>query len=201
LEKHFFGAPGLSVAAVNAVFDPAILLERIYSNLRGPCLLVENKLLYTVLARRLAADGRVWQENSKTFPTLRLDGDTAAQLTIVAYGGMTEEVEAAVKQAFLEDEVLAEVLVPTMIYPLDLEPILESVSKTRRLLVVEEGQGFAGFGAEVLASCSERLRGALLATARVCAAAHPIPCSRELEKLALPDASAVLNEIRKLTSQ
>jgi 2-oxoisovalerate dehydrogenase E1 component len=65
-------------------------------------------------------------------------------------------------------------------------------------VVVEEGQGFAGFGAEVIAACAERLgRGAFVA-ARVCASEHPIPCSRELEKLALPNSTRVHEQIHSV---
>jgi 2-oxoisovalerate dehydrogenase E1 component len=198
LEKHFFGTPGLNIVAMNSVFDPAALLARIHDNLTDPCLLIENKLLYSMPVHHQAPDGRTWTENGQPFPTLKLPGSPHADITIVAYGGMVEEVEQAVKRAFLEDEILAEVLVPTMICPLDIGPIAESAGKTKRLLVVEEGQGFAGFGSEVLALCSERLSGQALKTARVFAAPHPIPCSRELEKCALPDAAEVLKAIRTL---
>ena len=129
---------------------------------------------------------------------LKLPAVGAADLTIVTYGGMVEEVELAVKEAFLEDEIQAEVLVPTMIYPLDISPIVESVKQTGRLLVVEEGQGFSGFGAEVVAACLERLKGRAIAAARVHAEPHPIPCSRELEKLALPGVAKIRARIASL---
>ena len=192
LEKHFFGTPGLHIAAVNAVSDPALLLERIHEHLNEPCLLIENKLLYGVPVRTTASDGRLWLENDAPFPTLKLDADGKGDVTVVTYGGMVEEVEEAVRRAFVENEIVSEVLVPTMIFPLDLAPILESVARTGRLVVVEEGQGFAGFGAEVIASCAERLPGTALRSARVHAEPHPIPCSRDLEKDALPAAAQVL---------
>jgi 2-oxoisovalerate dehydrogenase E1 component len=198
LEKHFFGTPGLHIVAVNCLFDPALLLERVHDTVRGPCLFIENKLLYTSYMREKAADGRRWSENGALFPTLKLDSQGPADLTIVAYGGMVDEVEEAVKRAFLEEEIIAEVLVPTMIHPLDISPIVESVAKTRRLLVVEEGQGFGGFGAEVIAACSEALRGQSLTTGRVCAAGNPIPSAKDLELQALPDAARVFEAMQNL---
>jgi 2-oxoisovalerate dehydrogenase E1 component len=201
LEKHFFGTPGLSVAAVNSVFDPELLLERIHENINHPCLLIENKLLYSSHVHQQAPDGRRWLANEDVFPTLKLPAAGAADLTIVTYGGMVEDVEAAINEAFIEDEIHAEVLVPTMIYPLNINPIIESVRHTGRLLVVEEGQGFSGFGSEVVAVCLERLKGQAVAVARVYAEPHPIPCSRELEKLALPGVSKIrermVNLVRK----
>jgi pyruvate/2-oxoglutarate/acetoin dehydrogenase E1 component len=69
---------------------------------------------------------------------------------------MVEMVEAALAALRDEEEVLADLLIPTQLYPLDLEPIVESVLETGRLLVVEEGQGFAGFGGELIAQVVSR---------------------------------------------
>jgi 2-oxoisovalerate dehydrogenase E1 component len=201
LEKHFFGTPGLSVAAVNSIFDPELLLNRIHAHLNHPCLLVENKLLYSLHIHHQSPDGRQWMQNGGNFPTLKLPSAGTADLTIVTYGGMVEDVEAAIKEAFLEYEIQAEVLVPTMVFPLDSFPIVESVQKTGRLLVVEEGQGFAGFGAEVMAACLERLNNRTITAGRVHAEAHPIPCSRELEKLALPGVSQIRDAIVNLVKK
>ena len=200
LEKLFFGTPGLDVIAVNSVFDPAVLLDRVHKHVRGPCLFLENKSLYGAHVHQQAPDGRVWCENMATFPTLRLAADDGGDLTIIVYGGMVEEVEKAVRRAFIEHEIESEVLVPTKIYPLDIAPLIESVSRTMRLVVVEEGQGFAGFGAEVIASCSERLRGQNLVVERVCAASHPIPCGRDLERNALPGSEQVMQAILKVVA-
>ncbi|HYR58489.1 MAG TPA: thiamine pyrophosphate-dependent enzyme, partial [Chthoniobacteraceae bacterium] len=198
LERHFFGTPGLNIVALNSVCDPALLLHRIHERLDEPCLLLENKLLYGMSVRSHSPDGRVWLENGADFPTLKLDAHGRGDVTVVTYGGMVDEVEEAVRRAFEDDEIIGEVLVPTRVFPLDVAPIVESVARTGRLLVVEEGQGFAGFGSEVLAACAERLPGAGLRTARVCAEPHPIPCSRELEKFALPGVDEVLAALQKL---
>ncbi len=197
LEKHFFGTPGLHILALNAVCDPALLLTRIHALLTEPCLLIENKLLYGFSVRQQAADGRTWLEDGADFPTLKLDAHGRGDVTVVTYGGMLDEVEEAVRVAFEEDEIISEVLVPTRLFPLDLGPIADSVARTGRLLVVEEGQGFAGFGAEVIAQCTQRLGGKLHA-ARVAAAPHPIPCSRELEKSALPGTAEVHAALQQL---
>lgn len=198
LEKVFFGTPGLDIVAVNDIFDPSELLDRVHKHLRGPCLFLESKCLYGTQVRQQAADGRNWQEDGSIFPTLKLEAAGGQDLTIVAYGGMVHEVEDAVKQAFVEHEIACEVLVPTRIFPLDLAPIIDSVGRTKRLLLVEEGQGFAGFGAEVIASCCEQLGSRAIAAERVYAAPHPIPCSRDLEKQALPSAAQVLEAILKV---
>ncbi len=200
LEKHFFGTPGLNIVALTSAFDPALLLQRIHGRLDGPCLLVENKLLYGMSVRQRALDGRPWLEDGADFPTLKLDAQGRGSVTVVAYGGIVDETEEAVKRAFEDDEITSEVLVPTRLFPLDVAPIAESVARTGRLLVVEEGQGFAGFGAEVIAACAERLPAMPVRSARVCAAPHPIPCGRELEKSALPGTGEIVAALRRLAA-
>ena len=72
LEKHFFGTPGLSIVAVNAVFDPERLVEQIHARIDHPCLLIENKLLYSLHVRQEAADGRHWLASGTVFPDAKV---------------------------------------------------------------------------------------------------------------------------------
>jgi 2-oxoisovalerate dehydrogenase E1 component len=196
LEKHFFGTPGLSVVCVNSVFDPGELLVRVHDSIDGPCLFIENKLTYSSYVSGRAPDGRIWMDNGAPLPTLRLGGHGQADVTLVTYGGMLEECAEAAKIAFEEHEIVVEIVVPTRVYPLDTDPIFESVSGTLKVLTVEEGQGFSGFGSEVLAACAEKIPGCR--SARVFAETHPIPCARELEKHALPNLAKVIDAIRSL---
>jgi 2-oxoisovalerate dehydrogenase E1 component len=195
LEKIFFGTPGLQIVALNDLFDPALLLQRIHDEIAGPCLLVENKSLYAAKLRTAAVNGVAWLQNDAGFPTFRLPVGGGSDVTVVAYGGMLEETEKAVLTAFVDHELRCELVVPTRLQPLDLQPVLESLRQTRRLVVVEEGQGFAGFGAEVISACLEQLPGFLFHAARCSAANHPIPCAREQERQALPQASSILKTI------
>jgi len=195
LEKIFFGTPGLQIVALNDLFDPALLLQRIHDEIADPCLLVENKSLYAAKLRAAAVNGVAWLQNDAGFPTFRLPVGGGSDVTVVAYGGMLEETEKAVLTAFVDHELRCELVVPTRLQPLDLQPVLESLRQTRRLVVVEEGQGFAGFGAEVISACLEQLPGFLFHAARCSAANHPIPCAREQERQALPQASSILKAI------
>jgi len=78
------------------------------------------------------------------------------------------------------------------IKPLDMETILESVEKTGRIVIVEEGPKTGGVGAEIAAVVAERalpyLDGRVI---RVAAADTPIPSSLELERAVLPDVDQI----------
>jgi len=101
-------------------------------------------------------------------------------------------VEKAADRLFEEHEIVVEIICPTEIYPLHLEPILESARITRRLLVVEEGQLFCGFGSEVLAAVQGACRGVELQTRRQGAAPHPLPASKPAETASLPSVNNIV---------
>ena len=91
---------------------------------------------------------------------------------------MLVDVERALDALFDEDEIACEVICPTQLYPLDPRPILESVRRTGRLLIAEEGLGFAAFGAEVVAQIMERAPGVAPGTPPSGVAGAPDPLVR-----------------------
>ncbi len=203
IEKMFLGIPGLVVVAISLRHDPGVLLRHAVLQDLRPVLFLEQKMLY---AKRLCLQpppGLVFElhesERDALFPSgvWRPPG-AAGDVTVVTYGAMTEIVEAAMATAFEEDEVLAEYVVPSQLAPLRVDPILDSVRRTGRLLVVEEGTAPWGFGAEVVARISEALADRPLRSARVAAHHLPIPNARPAEEHVLPDAARIVRAIRTL---
>jgi 2-oxoisovalerate dehydrogenase E1 component len=203
IEKMFLGVPGLVVVAISLRHDPGELLRRAVALDPRPVLFLEQKLLY---AKRLHVEpppGLVFElhpsEATALYPTgIWRPADAAGDVTVVAYGGMTEIAEAALAAAFAEDEIVAEYVVPAQLAPLRLDAILHSLRRTGRLVVVEEGTGPWGFGAEVVAAVSEAMAGQPLRCARVAAHALPIPGARPAEDVVLPDAARVVAAIRQV---
>jgi 2-oxoisovalerate dehydrogenase E1 component len=93
---------------------------------------------------------------------------------------------------FEEHEVVAEIICPIQIYPLDIEPILESVRISGSLLVVEEEQSFCGFGAEVLAAVHEACAVIPLLSRRQGPAPHPLPSCKSAELESPPGVDSIL---------
>ncbi|HSP96643.1 MAG TPA: thiamine pyrophosphate-dependent enzyme [Candidatus Dormibacteraeota bacterium] len=203
IEKMFLGVPGLVVVAISLRHDPGELLHRAVQLDPRPVLFLEQKLLY---AKRLHVEpppGLLFElhpsEAEALYPTgIWRPAEASGDVTVVTYGGMTEIAEAAVAAAFAEDEVVAELVVPAQLAPLRIDPILHSVRRTGRLVVVEEGTGPWGFGAEVVAAVSEALSGQSLRCARVAAHPLPIPGARPAEDAVLPDAARVVAAIRQV---
>lgn len=199
LEKHFLGAPGTQVLAIHHRFDPAVVYQRLLESIDCPTLVVENKLLYAQRVSSAAPDGFQWRHTDELFPTSQLCPQGQADVTVLCYGGTLPEVEAAVETLFDEHEIICEALCPTRLYPLDMRPVLESVAKTGRLVIVEEGQAFAAFGAEVLAQISE-CGGGVKRAKRISAAAHAIPSCQPAELQALPGRGHVVDGVVEVMS-
>ncbi len=122
-------------------------------------------------------------------------------LTIVALSYMVVETMKAV--ALLEKEgISADVIDPRTLAPLDMTTILESISKTHRLLVVDEDFSVCGAGAEIAAQVMEQAFYELDAPVRrVNGAFVPGPYSPPLEAAAVPNAQSIANAARALLSE
>lgn len=201
LEKHFLGLPDTTVLALNHRLDPGRLYDALFAGIDQPTLVIENKLLYGQRVGGEFADGFGVEFSNETFPTTRIRPEGEADLTIVCYGEMLREVEQAILQAFDEHEIIGEVICPSQISPLGLEAILPSVRRSGRLLVVEEGIGFAGFGAEVVSQVVEQLSSRSPKVRRLSSPLSPIPACAPLEQAMLPHAGSIVAAIRELCDE
>lgn len=205
LEKHFLGAPGLRVLAPTALGDPGALLEHAILHDPDPVLFVENKLLY--LAKLHTPDSlpdftlsplHLFSSSPYPIYTLALRNAPPPALTIAAYGYMAELVREAMLKLAYEEEIFAELVVPTQLSPFEMEPILASVRRTGRLLAVEEGTFTLGWGAEIVARTAEALGPGLKLARRVAAREEPIPAARTLEEQTLPGVEDILEMAKRM---
>jgi 2-oxoisovalerate dehydrogenase E1 component len=199
LEKHLLGVPDTRVLALHHRQDPVAIYEQLFAAADLPTLVVENKTLYGERVSSDAPEGFSWWQTNERFPTsyLRAASDSP-DLTILCYGGMLPDVEAAVNQLFEEHDRVAEVVCPTQLYPFELGPLIDALERTRTLLVVEEGQRFSAFGSEVLAQLFESPHGLGLRAKRLAAAAHAIPSSKPAEMTSLPGTRQIIHAALEL---
>ncbi|MFW7266714.1 pyruvate dehydrogenase complex E1 component subunit beta [Gluconacetobacter sp. Hr-1-5] len=183
--------PGLKVVAPWSSADAKGLLRAAIRD-PNPVIVLENEILYgqkfpcPVDDDFILPIGRAKIEREGT------------DVTIVAFSIMVgTALEAAAILA--EQGISAEVINLRTIRPLDTETIVASVKKTSRLVCVEEGWPFAGIGAEVAMQVIEHAFDYLDAPpARVAGADVPMPFAANLEKLALPNPTWVVDAVRKL---
>jgi 2-oxoisovalerate dehydrogenase E1 component len=191
LEKHIAGIPGLTVLVLHG----RTRIRAVFGALRehsGPVVMIENKLLYRERPDAPLPAGYAVRESRSAFPTTLLTPVAAPDLTLVAFGRMSVLAEAAVADLAETEEVFAELVLPLRVSPLDVAPILDSVCRTGKLLVVEEGAAGFDLGAEVIAAVAVAWRVARpLAVRRIAAQAVPIPSSPDLERNVLPQTADI----------
>jgi pyruvate dehydrogenase E1 component beta subunit len=124
-----------------------------------------------------------------------------SDVTIVAFSIMVgKALEAAEKLA--HDGISAEVIDLRTIRPLDTQTIIESVKKTSRCVSVEEGWPAAGIGSEIAAVIMEHAFDYLDAPVkRVAGVDVPLPYAANLEKLALPQASHIIEAVKEVCAR
>lgn len=198
LERHIVGVPGTRVLCLHHRFPPAALYGRLFAATKLPTMVIENKILYGHDVRSTAPPGFTITCTKEQFPTVRLAADRPADVTVVALGGMSLEAETAMIHAFVEDEIVVDLFLPTALYPFNAECLIESVRQTRRVVVAEEGQGFASVGAEIVAALCEMRDLRIDAVERVSAEPQAIPAARPLEAFCLPGVEQIHESIRRV---
>ncbi len=183
---HF---PGLKVVAPGTAADSKGLLKAAIRD-DDPVLFIEHATLYQ-------SKGEVPDDEDFLVPIGVSDVKrTGKDVTIVSYSkGLQLSLEAADK---LEKEGIdAEVIDLRTLRPLDTRPIVESVKKTNRMVVVEEGWRAYGVGAEVASRVTELAFDYLDAPVRRVAQAEvPLPYNRRLEQMALPQVPDIINAVK-----
>jgi len=115
-------------------------------------------------------------------------------VTIVGILRMVDVAQRAAKTLANEHGAEAEVIDPRTLRPLDLDTILESVRRTNRAVVVEEGWPHGGVGANLAALIQEQAFDYLDAPVqRVTGADVPMPYAKRLEQAAIPHAEHVVS--------
>jgi len=119
-------------------------------------------------------------------------------VTIVAFSRMVHESLKAATE--LEKEgISAEVINLRSLRPLDVESIVRSIRKTGRLVAAEEGFPQCGIGAEICTIANEFAFDYLDAPPeRVTGADVPMPYSKEIEDLAIPQSRNIVNAVKRV---
>jgi pyruvate/2-oxoglutarate/acetoin dehydrogenase E1 component len=191
LENWFVHVPGLKVVMPSNPFDAkGLLLAAIEDD--NPVIFVEHKLLYKMR-------GPVPEEMYTVPLSVSNVARPGRDLTLVATSLMVQRaLEAAAQLAGEGLEV--EVIDPRTLSPLDDAPIIQSVCKTGRALVVHEAPQTGGFGGEIVARivASEAFDYLEAPVRRLGGLDIPIPYNRTLEQQSVPQVETIAAEARRL---
>jgi len=189
LQSVFAHFPGLKVVMPATPQDAYSLLRSAIRD-NNPVLFLEHRWLYDV-------EGNVDEELAVPLGSslVRRRGDA---LTVISTSWMTVEAMKAA-EVLARRGIELEVIDVRTIAPLDDEPMLASVKKTRRCLVADYDWVFCGFGAEVAARVSHSCFGALKQPVERLGFAHvPCPTTRPLENLFYPSALTIIRTAERM---
>ncbi|WP_299577249.1 dehydrogenase E1 component subunit alpha/beta [uncultured Williamsia sp.] len=191
VEAWAMHTPGIKVVWPSTAADAVGLMNACLAD-PDPCLFVESMKLYYG-----AGKGPVPDEDF-TIPLGQANVVRAGtDVTVCTYGVMVHAAVAAAEE-LAADGVSVEVIDLRSLVPLDLETVLESVRRTRRLVVTHESVEFCGPGAEIAAAVGEQLFDVLEApVTRVAGTYTPVPRASALEAACRPDAGRVAEAIRR----
>lgn len=201
-EAFFLHTPGLKVVCPSNPYDAkGLLLAAIRDE--NPVVFLEHKLLYgakvgrqekTALALTASVPEGVYEVPLGTVAVMRPGTD----VTILANMLMVHRALTAADELAREG-VSAEVIDVRCLAPLDMGTLVSSVTKTGRVLIVEEDNLTGGWGAEVAARLMETAFDALDAPiTRVAAPDTPLPCAPALERVYVPGVEQVVQGVRRL---
>jgi pyruvate/2-oxoglutarate/acetoin dehydrogenase E1 component len=158
-----------------------------------PVLIFENGLLYNMEGELGADVGPV--DISRA--AIRRQGK---QISLITYGGTLFKTLAAAEE-LARAAIDAEVVDLRTLRPLDTATIVESISRTHRALIIDEGWKSGSIAAEIMARIMENCFYELDApVARVCSAEVPMPYPKHLEDAAIPQTPGIVAAARRLVT-
>ncbi|WP_237213282.1 alpha-ketoacid dehydrogenase subunit beta [Falsiroseomonas oryziterrae] len=190
LEGWFAHIPGLRILAPATVEDARHMLAPALAD-PNPVLIFEHIMLYNMEGELDPAVQGVDIAKAR----IRRPG---RDVTLITYGGSLFKTLAAA-DALAVEGIQAEVIDLRVLRPLDTATIIESITRTRRVVIVDEGWRSGSLSAEVAMRIVEEAFFELDAPIRrVCSREVPIPYAAHLEQAALPQAEAIAAAARGL---
>jgi pyruvate dehydrogenase E1 component beta subunit len=184
---HF---PGIKVIAPGTPYDAKGLLK---SAIRGddPVMFIEHATLYQI--RGEVPEGEYLEPIGVS--KVQREG---RDVTLVTYSKMLHVSNQAAEQLSSEG-IEVEIIDLRTLRPLDMEPVIQSFRRTNRAVIVEEGWGSYGIGAEIAARIYEGAFDYVDAPIkRVAQKEVPLAYNRNLEQLALPQVEDIVKTVKEV---
>jgi pyruvate/2-oxoglutarate/acetoin dehydrogenase E1 component len=183
-EGWYAHIPGLKILTPGTVQDARYMLGEALKD-ENPVLIFEHAMLFN--REEDLVESSVNYSANKT-----LCLNEGNQLTIVTYGGMVYKCLQAAAQLKSQNYSI-EVLDLRILRPLDLEPVLTSLKKTKKVLIVDEGWRSGSISGEISARLMEQAFSELQKPVqRLCRQEVPIPYAKHLEDAAIPQVTDIV---------
>jgi len=193
LENWYAHVPGIKVLAPATVADARYMLGMALKD-PNPVIFFEHVMLYNESATT---------PEPEDCPDMcsALVRQVGTDISVVTYGGSLPKVLEAARQ-LAQQEISVEVIDLRSLRPLDTETLYQSVEKTHRLLVVDEGWRTGSLAGELCALVAENCFWSLDAPPiRVCSEEVPIPYPKHLEDAVTPQVAQIVDVVLRLLNQ
>ncbi len=192
MESVYAHFPGMHVMSPSNPADAKGMLKAAI-RCNDPVIFLENELNYSL-------KGEVPESEDHIVPigkgNIVRPGD---KVTLIAWSRMMNLAKQAADE-LAKDGVEVELLDPRTLKPLDMPLIAESVKKTGRVVVVEEGHFFCGLGAQIADSIYTGLFDYLDApVVRVAQSDNPMPYAANLEAATMPSVAKIIQAVNQVT--
>lgn len=190
LEGWYAHIPGIKVLVPATIEDARCMLWPALED-PDPVLIFEQQVMYNM-------------EGELPDPVQTVDIDHARirkpgkDITIITYGScLPKSMKAA--EMLAQEGIEAEVVDLRALRPLDNETIFDSVTRTHRAVIVEEGWRSGSLSAEISARIMENIFYDLdLPVERICSAEVPMPYSHHMEEAALPQPEGIVSTVKRM---
>ena len=190
LENWYAHVPGLTVVAPATVDDARGMLAPALAN-PDPVVIFEHAMLYNTEGELTDA----WRSADLRSARVLRPGTA---VTLIAWGGTVWKALEAAKELD-EAGIDAEVIDLRVLRPLDDATVMDSVRRTHRAIVVDEGWRSGSLAAEIMARIMEQALYDLDApVVRVCSEEVPIPYAKHMEEAALPQTAKIVAAARQM---
>ncbi len=190
LESIFMSIPGLNIAIPSNAYDAKGLLKTSI-NYGNPVVFFEHKKLYKT-------EGEIPEEEYSIPFGKGVVVKEGKDLTVVATSYMVKVAEEVADEMKRNSGIDIEIIDPRTLIPLDIEIIGDSVKKTSKLLILEEGNERSGVAAEISYQVNEKFSDYLdYPIKRIGSKNSTIPMTPNLEKAIIPNKDSVIDEIKR----
>jgi pyruvate dehydrogenase E1 component beta subunit len=191
-ESWYAHIPGLKVVMPATPYDVKGMLKSAVRD-PDPVLFIEHELLYNVKGEVPDADVEY------TVPLNRGEIKRPGEhITLITFSRMLHICLQAA-EALAQEGIHAEVLDLRSIRPIDIDLIVDSVKKTNRVVIAEEGWKYYGTGQGLAALIYEHAFDYMDAPIQhITGADVPMPYSKVLERAAIPNKNAIVNAVKAI---
>lgn len=191
LHAWFSHIPGLKVVVPSTPYDAKGLMKTAIRD-DNPVAIFEDKLMYSTIKGHVPAE-----EYTIPFGVADIKRE-GSDITIIATSSMVHiALDAAIKLE--EFDLNVEVIDPRTTLPLDKETMIDSVKKTSRAIVIDEGYDQYGVTAEIASTIADGAFYYLDAPVKRMGAMNvPIPFSPVLEDLTVPTIETVVEMVKTM---